>query len=67
MRWTDAPHATMPDMLTVLLAQASTDDGGGEGWTAAVAFLAVAGAIALIQWRRQRRRRTGLWKQSPRS
>ncbi len=53
-------------MLTMLLAETS-NDGGGEGWIAAVAFLAVAGAIALIQWRRQRRRRTGLWKQSPRS
>ncbi len=56
-------------MLTMLLAQTSNDGGGGsgDGWIAAVAFLAVAGAIALIQWRRQRRRRTGLWKQSPRS
>jgi cyanate permease len=53
-------------MLTVLLAQTS-NDGGGDGWLAALAFLAVAAAIALIQWRRQRRRRTGLWKQSPRS
>ncbi|MCU0271931.1 MAG: hypothetical protein MUE34_01745 [Acidimicrobiales bacterium] len=37
-------------MLTVLLAQTS-NDGGGDGWLAALAFLAVAAAIALIQSR----------------
>jgi hypothetical protein len=52
-------------MLVAALATSADGNGGSSPWAAAVGFGVVAVGVALVQWRRQRRRRSGLWRHQP--